>query len=140
MARRSRRIRPNKNEQAKESIDFLEKIFDISPPHDSKILDTAAKQILAIGKKHGKRPTREIKKMICRSCKKSLLPGQTSRIRATSKVIFRTCLRCGRVNREILSSMVIAMKKDHLHIWLNWQKVVVAKSPLESEKMELIPV
>ncbi len=103
MAKRSRRIRPNKNEQAKESIDFLEKIFDISPPHNLKILDTAAKQILAIGKKHGKRPTREIKKMICRSCKKSLLPGQTSRIRATSKVIFRTCLRCGRVNREILS-------------------------------------
>ena len=46
----------------------------------------------------------EVKKMICRSCKKSLLPGRTSRIRVTSKVIFRTCLRCGRVNREILGT------------------------------------
>ena len=102
MARRSRRIRPNKNEQAKESVDFLEKIFEHSLTIDSQISDTVARHVLAIGKKHGKRPSREVKKMICRSCKKSLLPGQTSRIRVTSKVIFRTCLRCGRVSREIL--------------------------------------
>ena len=104
MARRSRRIRPSKNEQAKESVDFLEKIFELSLPKDSQTSDTVARHILAIGKKHGKRPSREVKKMICRSCKKSLLPGRSSRIRVTSKVIFRTCLRCGRVNREILGS------------------------------------
>ncbi len=102
MARRSRRIRPNKNEQAKESVDFLEKIFERSLSSDSKTCDTAAKHILAIGKKHGKRPRRGVKKMICRSCQKSLLPGETSRVRVRSKVIFRTCLRCGRVNRENL--------------------------------------
>ena len=102
MARRSRRSRPNKNEQAKESVDFLEKIFKVSLPNDSQTSDTVARHILAIGKKHGKRPSRDVKKMICRSCKKSLLPGQTSRIRVSSKVIFRTCLRCGRVSREIL--------------------------------------
>ncbi len=102
MARRSRRIRPNKNEQATESVEFLEKIFARSLPNDSQTSDTVARHILAIGKKYGKRSSREVKKMICRSCKKSLLPGQTSRIRVTSKVIFRTCLRCGRVNREIL--------------------------------------
>ena len=102
MARQSRRIRPNKNQQAKESVDFLEKIFERSLTNDSQISDTVARHVLAIGKKHGKRPSREVKKMICRSCKKSLLPGQTSRIRVTSKVIFRTCLRCGRVSREIL--------------------------------------
>jgi len=104
MARRSRRIRPNKNEQAKESLHFLEKIFERSLPKDSQTSDTAARHILAIGKKHGKRPSREVKKMICRSCKKSLLPGQTSRVRVTSKVISRTCLRCGRVSREILGT------------------------------------
>ena len=104
MARRSRRIRPNKNKQAKESIDFLEKIFERSLPKDSQTSDTVARHILAIGKKHGKRPSREVKKMICRYCKKYLLPGLTYRIRVTSKVIFRTCLRCGRVNREILGS------------------------------------
>ncbi len=104
MARQSRRIRPNKNQQAKESVDFLEKIFEHSLTNDSQISDTVARHVLAIGKKHGKRPRRNVKKMICRSCKKSLLPGQTSRIRVTSKVIFRTCLRCGRVNREILGS------------------------------------
>ena len=103
MARRSRRMRPNKNEQAKESVVFLEKIFERSLLDDSQTSDTAAKHILAIGKKHGKRPDRSVKKMICRSCKKSLLPGKTSRIRVRSKVIFRTCLRCGRVTREILS-------------------------------------
>ena len=102
MARQSRRIRPNKNKQAKESVDFLEKIFEHSLTNDSQISDTVARHVLAIGKKHGKRPRRDVKKMICRSCKKSLLPGQTSRIRVTSKVIFRTCLRCGRVSREIL--------------------------------------
>ena len=102
MARRSRRTRPNKNELAMESVDFLEKIFEQSLPNDSQTSDTAAKHILAIGKKHGKRSSRGVKKMICRSCKKSILPGQTSRIRVTSKVIFRTCLRCGRVHREIL--------------------------------------
>ena len=104
MARRSRRIRPNKNDQAKQSVDFLEKIFETSLPEDSQTSDIVARHILAIGKKHGKRPSREVKKMICRTCKKSLLPGQTSRIRVTSKVIFRTCLRCGRVNREILGT------------------------------------
>ena len=103
MARRSRRVRPNKNEQAKESVDFLEKIFEGSLPNDPQTSDTAARHIVAIGKKHGKRPSRDVKKMICRSCKKSLLPGQTSRIRVSSKVIFRTCLRCGRVSREILA-------------------------------------
>ena len=103
MARRSRRTRASKNEQARISVDFLEKIFERSLPNDSQTSDTAAKHILAIGKKHGKRPRRNVKKMICRSCKKSLLPGQTSRIRVRSKVIFRTCLRCGRGNRENLS-------------------------------------
>ena len=103
MTRRSRRTKPNKDQQAKESVDFLEKIFERSIPKDSQTSDTVARHILAISKKHGKRPRRVVKKMICRTCKKSLLPGRTSRIRVTSKVIFRTCLRCGRVNREILN-------------------------------------
>ena len=69
MARRSRRIRSNKNEQAKESVDFLEKIFERSLPKDSQTSDTAARHILAIGKKHGKRPSREVKKKNFRSLK-----------------------------------------------------------------------
>ena len=101
MARRSRRIMSNKTEHVQESIDFLEKIFEKSMTRNSLISDNAARHILAIGKKHGKRSSRNVKKMICRSCKKSLIPGQSSRIRVTSKVIFRTCLRCGRVSREI---------------------------------------
>ncbi len=98
--RRSRRSKSDRKNEAKNAIKHLSTVLETSPSAESIIADNAARQILAIGKKHSIRPRLEVKWKICRSCKKSMFPGLTSRIRISSKMIINTCLRCGRKARH----------------------------------------
>ncbi|MBJ28756.1 MAG: hypothetical protein CMB61_01690 [Euryarchaeota archaeon] len=98
--RRSRRTRINRKDGARLAMNSLSRVFERGISNSSKISDNAARHILFLGKKHGIRPTPKVRRLICRTCKESLIPGRTSRVRIASKRITTTCLRCGRVNRE----------------------------------------
>lgn len=98
--RSSIKSRINRRDGAKLAMANLSSSFEAGLSNGSKIPDSAARHILSLGKKHGIRPISKIRRLICRTCKKSMIPGRTSRVRITSKRITTTCLRCERVNRE----------------------------------------
>ncbi len=97
--RKSRRRRTDRRESSKIAVEFLSGAFESGLNSNSDISDNAARQILSVGKKHGARPESRISRMICRTCRKSMVPGTTSRVRISSKTIRTTCLRCGRISR-----------------------------------------
>ena len=98
--RRSRRRKSDRKKDAESAIRHLSDTLESNLIRHVRIADSAARQIIAIGKKHGIRPASEIKRKICRSCKKSLFPGVNSRVRISSKKILITCLECGRMMRQ----------------------------------------
>jgi len=98
--RRSRRRKSDRKKDAEDAIRNLSDALEGSLGQSIQIADSAARQILAIGKKHGVRPASEIRRKICRSCKKSLSPGVNSRVRISSKMLIITCLECGRMMRQ----------------------------------------
>ena len=98
--RRSRRRKSDRKKDAESAIRHLSDTLESNLIRHVRIADSAARQIIAIGKKHGIRPASEIKRKICRSCKKSLSPGVNSRVRISSKKIIITCLECGRMMRQ----------------------------------------
>ena len=97
---RSRRTRTARNTDAEEAISHLSEVLKFGLSEDSTIADNAARQLIGIGKKHGIRADPRTRGMICRTCKKSMLPGRTSRVRVSARVIITTCLRCSRIHRE----------------------------------------
>tara|TARA_Y100000741_G_scaffold327829_1_gene280669 strand:- start:163 stop:516 length:354 start_codon:yes stop_codon:yes gene_type:complete len=98
--RRSRRRRSERMNDAESAIRYLSQSLESNLGEYVQIADSAARQIIAIGKKHGVRPASEIRRRICRSCKKSLSPGVNSRVRISSKMLIITCLECGRTMRQ----------------------------------------
>ena len=98
--RRSRRRKSERKKGAESAIRHLSETLESNIRGHVEIADSAARQIIAIGKKHGIRPASEIKRKICRSCKKSLSPGVNSRVRISSKKLIITCLECGRMMRQ----------------------------------------
>ena len=98
--RRSRRRRSDRMNDAESAIKHLSHVLRGKLGGHAQIADSAARQIIAIGKKHGVRPASEIKRKICRSCKKSLSPGVNSRVRISSKMLVIKCLECGRMMRQ----------------------------------------
>ena len=98
--RRSRRRKSDRKKDAESAIRHLSDTLESNLSRHVRIADSAARQIIAIGKKHVIRPASEIKRKICRSCKKSLSPGVNSRVRISSKKIIITCLECGRMMRQ----------------------------------------
>ncbi len=91
---------PIRKEDADGALRHLSVVLEKNLARNPKLADIAARQILSIGKKHGARPGPDVRRRICRTCKKSMLPGLTSRTRIYSKSIISTCLRCGRINRQ----------------------------------------
>ena len=98
--RRSRRRRSDRMNVAESAIKHLSHVLGGNLGGHAQITDSAARQIIAMGKKHGVRPDSGIKRKICRSCKKSLSPGVNSRVRISSKMLVITCLGCGRMMRQ----------------------------------------
>ena len=98
--RRSGFKKSNRKKIAASAILHLSSVLESSNLQSSKVYDSAARQILGISKKHGVRPSSEIKRKICRSCKISLTPGINSRVRVSSKKLIITCLECGRMERH----------------------------------------
>ncbi|MBI87660.1 MAG: hypothetical protein CMB67_01345 [Euryarchaeota archaeon] len=87
---------------AKEAVSKLSETLVESLQSNTEIANNAASQILSLGKKYGVRPNSAIRRIICRTCMQSLVPGKSSRVRIHSKTIKTTCLRCERVTRKAL--------------------------------------
>ncbi|RAH15320.1 MAG: hypothetical protein CMB58_006005 [Methanobacteriota archaeon] len=95
-----RRSRSSKNRKADATL-AIANLSETLSGHldDKKIADSAARDIIRVGRRHGKRADPEISRMICRKCFIALSPGQNSRIRIVSKKIITTCTICGKISK-----------------------------------------
>mgnify|MGYP002020422153 FL=1 len=86
--------------RANASRDHLENLLQEPWDHPDSSVESAAKEILNLSKKHrlglpdGRRP------WVCRSCKIALRPGVNASVRVRGKILRITCLSCGRTNRR----------------------------------------
>jgi RNase P subunit RPR2 len=96
---RTGRKRLGRKEGAAKAIQHLSGILGARHISNQEIADSAARQLMGIGRRHGVRAKPQVTRMICRSCHLSLIPGKSSRVRISSGVITNSCLRCGRVRR-----------------------------------------
>ena len=92
----------NRRKNAQKAVRQLSSIILNYNDNDLEIVDSAARQLILVGKRHGVRAKSEVTKLICRFCKKSLIPTKTARIRISSGQIKTTCIRCNRVYRSKL--------------------------------------
>tara|TARA_B100000676_G_scaffold308540_1_gene369603 strand:- start:2207 stop:2530 length:324 start_codon:yes stop_codon:yes gene_type:complete len=99
MARRTRRGDSKRKARASEAIDYLSSILHTPEDNDEESVNTAARDILRIGKRHGIRPEASTSRLICRGCNSALIPGRSARIRIRSRTVTVTCSICGRITR-----------------------------------------
>ncbi len=102
MARRRKRTNRRqlgRREGAEKAVEHLSAILGTGAKSNQETADSAARQLMGIGRRHGVRAKPQVSRMICRTCNLSLIPGKSSRVRISSGVITKTCLRCGRVQR-----------------------------------------
>jgi len=103
MVRRRHRTRRDYSERkkgARKAVEHLSSVLVDCMYSDSEISDNAARQLIRIGRKHGIRPNSHVRRLICRTCRRSLMPGKSARVRVYSRVVSTTCLRCGRVHKS----------------------------------------
>jgi RNase P subunit RPR2 len=98
--RKTRRRNSERRAHAEEAIAHLSKVLQFGFDQDISVADNAARQMIGIGKKYGIRPEPRLRRLICRSCRLSMIPGNTARVRITPNFITITCLRCNRIIRE----------------------------------------
>ena len=105
MPRRGRRNDSKRKSRASEAIDHLSSIIQSPEQNDDESVNSAARDILRIGKRHGVRPDSNTSRLICRGCSSALIPGRTSVTRIRSGIVIVTCSNCGRVTRRSTESM-----------------------------------
>ncbi len=88
-----------RKDNATKSVNYLSSLIDDNS-HPDIILNSVARSILRIGKKHGIRPNKNLYKKICRNCQKVLIPGRTLRVRVSNNFLQSTCLNCGKIRRR----------------------------------------
>ena len=94
--RRSRRTRTARNADAEEAVNHLSEVLISGLSDESTIADNAARQLIGIGKKHGIRADPSIRGMICRTCKKSMLPPTVLTSTGHKKTELKPNLRLGK--------------------------------------------
>ena len=93
----------NRRKNAQIAVNQLSSIMLRYNEIELEIVDSAARQLISVGKRHGVRANSEVTRLICRFCKKSLIPAKNARIRINSGRIVTTCIRCNRVYRSKLN-------------------------------------
>ena len=96
---RTSRRQLGRREGAEKAVEHLSAILGAGRISNQETVDSAARQLMGIGRRHGVRAKPRVARKICRSCHLSLIPGKSSRVRISSGVITNTCLRCGRIQR-----------------------------------------
>jgi RNase P subunit RPR2 len=86
-----------RKQNAKKAVIFLSAILKDNKS-DLAIMNSAARSLVRMGKKHGIRPSSDIYKKICRTCESALIPGSTSRVRFSKGFITNTCKICNKLN------------------------------------------
>jgi len=104
MPRRARKNHSKRKSRASEAIDYLSLIVQAPQDNDEELVNSAARDILRIGKRHGIRPNSTTSSLICRGCTSALIPGRTARTRIRLGTITVTCGNCGRITRRTTDS------------------------------------
>ena len=104
MSRRNRRKDSKRKTRASEAIGHLSSIVQAPENNDEESVNSAARDILRIGKRHGIRPDPTTSSLICRGCSSALIQGRTARTRIRSGIITVTCRNCGRITRKSAES------------------------------------
>ena len=92
-----------RKQNAKKAVIFLSAILK-NNNSDVAIMNSAARSLVRMGKKHGIRPSSDIYKKICRTCESALIPGSTSRVRFSKGFITNTCKICNNTYRHKLNT------------------------------------
>ncbi|MBT3641577.1 MAG: hypothetical protein HOD35_06335 [Euryarchaeota archaeon] len=92
-----------RKQNAKKAVIFLSAILEDSKS-DLTIMNSAARSLVRIGKKHGIRPSSDIYKKICRTCESALIPGYNARVRISKGFITNTCKICNSTYRRKLNT------------------------------------
>lgn len=103
MSRRRRGNARRANQRRQRAVSTqtqLESILKMPTNHDSNAVNSAARDLLKLGRKHRLGLPIGRRSWICRSCETSLRPGVNARVRVIEKMWKITCLSCGRVNRK----------------------------------------
>ena len=58
---------------------------------------------------------RKYRRMVCRKCKKFLLPGTTAKTRIKRRTVYIHCSFCGHINRYPLTEKKNKRKTDNIH-------------------------
>ena len=95
--RSGRKLR--RRDDAEKAVEQLSTILGASVVSNEEIADSAARQLMGIGRRHGVRAKPRVTRMICRARQRSLIPGKSARVRIASGAVITTCLRCKRVQR-----------------------------------------
>ena len=88
-----------RRDDAEKAVEQLSTILGASVISNQEIADSAARQLMGIGRRHGVRAKPRVTRMICRTCQRCLIPGKSARVRVASGVVITTCLRGERVQR-----------------------------------------
>ncbi|MDP7002847.1 MAG: ribonuclease P Rpr2/Rpp21/SNM1 subunit [Candidatus Thalassarchaeaceae archaeon] len=102
MGDRGRNRGRNSHRRKAGALNAMEKLSSILRDRgnlSTEISDSAARQLIGVGRKHGVRPDAHVSRLICRACKMSMIPGKSARVRISSGIVTTTCLRCERVKR-----------------------------------------
>jgi ribonuclease P protein subunit RPR2 len=85
---------------AKERIEILfslaEKEFNLHPERSRRYIELARK----IGLRYNIRFTKELKRKFCKNCNTLLIPGKTSSIRISKKILIVKCLKCNKIYKH----------------------------------------
>ncbi len=68
--------------------------------HSSDTVNSAAKQVWKIGRRHRIGVPSSIRVWMCRGCHNLLRPGVTARIRIRDGCRYTTCLNCGKLTKR----------------------------------------
>ena len=96
---RFRRIK-QRRERALAAQRHLEELLSKPWDYDQECVDSAARDILRLGRRHRLGLPNGRRTWGCRDCQLGLRPGINARVRIRSKILHVTCLTCGRINRQ----------------------------------------
>ncbi len=103
MSRRGRsNSRRGKKRKARALVSqsHLENLLSEPWDHNSESVDSAARDLMRLARRHRLGLPEGRRSWICRGCHLALRPSVNARVRVRNKTWYVTCLECGRTNRN----------------------------------------
>ena len=78
----------------------LEELLSNPWDYHEDCIDSAARDMIRLGRRHRLGMPDGRRTWICRGCQVALRPSINAKVRIRRKVMYVTCLHCGRINRK----------------------------------------